>query len=38
LQHEDNRETIHVASRALRVVVLDNIAKNGWRSNNRLCF
>jgi hypothetical protein len=26
------------SSKALEVVALDIFAKNGWRSNNRLCF
>ncbi|KAG2631366.1 hypothetical protein PVAP13_2NG188200 [Panicum virgatum] len=38
LQREDTRKTVCLASKALEVVALDIFAKNGWRSNNRLCF
>ncbi|RCV10732.1 hypothetical protein SETIT_2G132300v2, partial [Setaria italica] len=38
LQREESRETICSASKALEIVALDIFAKNGWRSNNRLCF
>jgi hypothetical protein len=38
LQHEDTREIIRSASKALEVVALDIFAKNRWSSNNRLCF
>jgi hypothetical protein len=38
LQHEDTREIICSASKALEIVALDIFAKNGWRSNNRICF
>jgi hypothetical protein len=38
VQHEDTREIIHLESRALEVVALDMFAKNGWRSNNRICI
>ena len=32
------KERLCLASKALEVVALDIFAKNGWRSNNRLCF
>jgi hypothetical protein len=38
LQSEDTREIIRSASKALEVVALDIFARNGWKSNNRLCF
>jgi hypothetical protein len=38
LQHEDTKETICSAIRTLEIVALDIFAKNGWRSNNKLCF
>ena len=38
LHREDTRKTICLVSKALEVVALDIFAKNGWRSNNRLCF
>ncbi|RCV20933.1 hypothetical protein SETIT_4G097800v2 [Setaria italica] len=38
LQRKDTRETIRMASKALKVIALDIFAKNGWRSNNKLCL
>ena len=38
LQPEDTKKTICLASKALEVVALDIFVKNGWKSNNRLCF
>ena len=32
------KKTICLASKALEMVALNVFAKNGWRSNNRLCF
>uniref|UniRef100_K4AMC8 Uncharacterized protein n=1 Tax=Setaria italica TaxID=4555 RepID=K4AMC8_SETIT len=38
LQRGDRRETVRLASKALEIVALDIFGKNGWRSNNKLCF
>ncbi|OEL27050.1 hypothetical protein BAE44_0011931, partial [Dichanthelium oligosanthes] len=38
LQCEESRETVCSASKASEVIVLDIFSKNGWRSNNRICF
>lgn len=38
LQREGAKETVRSASKALEIVALDIFAKNGWRSNNRLCL
>jgi hypothetical protein len=38
LQHEDTREIICSASKALEIVALDILTKNRWKNNNRICF